>query len=275
MERKHLLQDIKRHRRKLQKLEDYEPRLTQLFKSVNQPLICFNDFKTVVYANPILQNTLDHQTVIGQNIETIFPNLSDTLDEILTTGDETLEEKYWAKTSIRNELFHLHINSLSFLDNIIVLSFQMDTDHEENIQAFQYIKNANSLHEMVDTTDFFSGQSLTVDIDGTGYDASEKMDNRMQLVELMKLCLSFWRKSTGGTRIDLAEKSRVWRISIDDGRLRVRTLDKYLSIKTLPKSPRWRSVLKTAHFILAECTLNEQDRNTLNQLLENVEARLY
>ena len=76
-----------------------------------------------------------------------------------------------------------------------------------------------------------------------------------------------WEISTNSTRLELAEQSGIWRVSIDDGRLRTRSLDRYLSLKSLPKKPRWREVLRTAHFVLAECQLDESAKQILTDKL--------
>ena len=55
------------------------------------------------------------------------------------------------------------------------------------------------------------------------------------------------------SKFDFAEKSGIWRVHLDRSSLQTRTLDKYLTIETLPKNPRWRDVIATAEFVLAEC----------------------
>jgi len=45
-------------------------------------------------------------------------------------------------------------------------------------------------------------------------------------------------KLTGKTIIDLAEKSRIWCVSIDNGRSRARSMNRYLSLDKLPSNPR-------------------------------------
>lgn len=92
------------------------------------------------------------------------------------------------------------------------------------------------------------------------------------LVTAMHDCLAVWEKATNTNKIELADQSKIWKISVDEGRLRTRSLDKYLSLKKLPENPRWRSVVKTCHFILAECQLNKNDRDLLTQRLSNIMA---
>ncbi|MBO7942319.1 hypothetical protein JTP77_041430, partial [Streptomyces sp. S9] len=43
---------------------------------------------------------------------------------------------------------------------------------------------------------------------------------RRALVELMLAVVEAWERSTGQGRLELAEKSRIWRVTVDDGRLR-------------------------------------------------------
>lgn len=93
---------------------------------------------------------------------------------------------------------------------------------------------------------------------------------REALVELLIETVNLWEKATQSDRIELAEKSRIWRVSIDEGRLRTRSLDKYLSIQKIPQNPRWRNVVKTSHYVLAECELLHADRALLEKKLEHV-----
>ncbi|SDE13102.1 PAS fold-containing protein [Aquimonas voraii] len=93
---------------------------------------------------------------------------------------------------------------------------------------------------------------------------------RALLVQLMQLSLDLWERLTRKTRIDLAERSGVWRITIDEGRLRVRAMDRYLSLDTLPEKPRWREVLRTAYFVLAELELTPEQRQQMEGLIESV-----
>ncbi len=97
---------------------------------------------------------------------------------------------------------------------------------------------------------------------------------RRELVELMVYAVELWERVSGRTRIDLAEKSRVWRVTIDEGRLRVRAMERYLSLARLPRQPRWREVLRTAYFVLSECRLDAADRDALRTRAETVQASL-
>jgi tetratricopeptide (TPR) repeat protein len=96
---------------------------------------------------------------------------------------------------------------------------------------------------------------------------SQKADTRQQLVELMLMALQLWEQDSQLGRIELAEQSKVWKVTIDDGRLRVRAMERYLSIEKLPKNPRAHNVTKTCSFVLANCQTDSILRTKLNHQL--------
>lgn len=95
---------------------------------------------------------------------------------------------------------------------------------------------------------------------------------RLALVELMLAVVEAWERSTGRNRIELAERSRIWRINIDDGRLRARAMERYLSLSRLPQNPRWRDVLRLAYYVLGECRLEAAERDDLQHRVDGVLA---
>ena len=107
--------------------------------------------------------------------------------------------------------------------------------------------------------------------DGTAA-AEQRAEFRRQLVELMQLSLQAWERATRRNRIEFAQASGIWRITVDDGRLRVRAMDRYLSMESLPERPRWREVLRTAYYVLAEVPLESTHRRGLEQGVERVLA---
>ncbi len=97
-----------------------------------------------------------------------------------------------------------------------------------------------------------------------------KTQLKSQLVTAMIDAINTWEKSTQLNQIELAEQSKIWTVSIDNGTLRTRSLDKYLSIEKIPQNPRWRNVVKTCHFILSQDQLDAKDRQLLNQHTEDI-----
>lgn len=94
-------------------------------------------------------------------------------------------------------------------------------------------------------------------------DDDSELNYREALVKVMQDCHYYWQKVTGESIIDLAEKSRIWSVSIDNGRLRTRSMNRYLSLDKLPSNPRWRQVARTAYFVLSKVSSDEEARKAL------------
>ncbi len=62
-------------------------------------------------------------------------------------------------------------------------------------------------------------------------------------------------------------------MNIDDGRLRARAMERYLAVAKLPRNPRWRDVLRSAYFVLAQCEgLSAEARAALQSRIDTVLA---
>lgn len=149
--------------------------------------------------------------------------------------------------------------ALSFL--LISLIYRKRKDKQALLASIKSHKEKLLLLESEATSD--------KDIQRDNQNSSDE-DFRQSLVELLVETVNLWEKVTQSDRIELAEKSRIWRVSIDEGRLRTRSLDKYLNIQKIPQNPRWRNVVKTSHYVLAECHLSQADRASLEDKLEQV-----
>ena len=82
---------------------------------------------------------------------------------------------------------------------------------------------------------------LSATIQGDDDEYMEEM-YREALVKVMQDCHFYWQKVTGESIIDLAEKSRIWSVSVDNGRLRTRSMNtsaltSYLQILVGDRSP--------------------------------------
>jgi two-component system sensor histidine kinase ChiS len=104
-----------------------------------------------------------------------------------------------------------------------------------------------------------------------GHSATQD-EYRRELVALMLAAVEAWERATVTSRIELAERSRIWRVSTDDGRLRARVMERYLALSKLPQNPRWRDVLRTAYFVLANAGLDVDLREPLQQRIDSILA---
>jgi hypothetical protein len=93
---------------------------------------------------------------------------------------------------------------------------------------------------------------------------------RENIVDLMILSVQCWEQCTKKNKIELAEESNIWRINVDGGRLRVRSMDRYLGVNKLPKVPRWRDALKTAYFVLDAVNCDLPIKKKLEESLDRV-----
>ena len=105
--------------------------------------------------------------------------------------------------------------------------------------------------------------SIAEYIDGQLPDLGSEGEYRQQLVTLMRSALHTWEVTTQKSKIELAEESNIWAVSIDDGRLRTRTFDRYLRTEQLPKIPRWREVIRTAYYVLSDPSIEPELRASL------------
>jgi len=93
------------------------------------------------------------------------------------------------------------------------------------------------------------------------------------LVKLLECAVTLWQAQTGTGRAELAEKSRLWTVTLDGSARKTRTLDRYLNTDTLPKRPCWGVVVRTARFVL-DHPESETDRGTLRRRIEGFERML-
>ena len=115
-------------------------------------------------------------------------------------------------------------------------------------------------------------RDVFVDSDPAGGPFSHnKASQREQIVDLMNRTLHYWVESTGLSKADLAEASRIWGVYLDgNGWRRTQTLDKYLNIRTLPKKPRISRVLQSAYYVLDKCRKASFHREQILAALEGL-----
>lgn len=90
-------------------------------------------------------------------------------------------------------------------------------------------------------------------------------DHRELVALSMSLAMDLWENHLERSKIEFAEDSGLWRVTNDSGTLKTRTLDKYLSLKTLPKSPRYKIVVQSLEFI-EEQKISDGDKNVMRQV---------
>lgn len=97
---------------------------------------------------------------------------------------------------------------------------------------------------------------------------------RELLVDTMTNALEYWESVTGQSKFAFAEQSGLWRVYLDRSTLQTRTLDKYLRVETLPKTPRWRTVLSSVEYILDHCHRQGPERDHIIALRDKLQKLL-
>ncbi|WP_367988184.1 response regulator [Vibrio sp. NTOU-M3] len=97
---------------------------------------------------------------------------------------------------------------------------------------------------------------------------------REVLVDAMTSALNYWESVTGQSKFAFAEQSGLWRVYLDRSTLQTRTLDKYLRVETLPKTPRWRTVLSSLDYILEHCKEQGPERTHIESLRDKLQHLL-
>jgi len=110
---------------------------------------------------------------------------------------------------------------------------------------------------------------------------------RLKIVKAMNKSLLLWQRIIDkpirpSYKSDFAEKSGLWSVQNDDGILRTRGLDRYLSLKTLPMKPKKHLVAASIRFVLdhwPHCDHfepeHEKEQRNLQVLYESIEASIW
>lgn len=93
---------------------------------------------------------------------------------------------------------------------------------------------------------------------------------REQAVRVMRCAMECWEHDLGKSKLELAEKSKIWPVYIDKSTPTTRTLDKYLHIDSCPKNPRSQRVIDTAEFVLKQS--GKQQTPHQQQLVEALQS---
>ncbi|WP_394127853.1 response regulator [Vibrio hepatarius] len=140
----------------------------------------------------------------------------------------------------------------------------------EALSSFAFEGDKAKLQELKEL-----GGEFTRLADRVASDSKSKQDiMREVLVDAMTSAISYWESVTGQTKFAFAEQSGLWRVYLDRSTLQTRTLDKYLRPETLPKTPRWRTVLSSLDYILEHCNEQSPERSHIEALRDKLQHLL-
>lgn len=230
-----------------QQTEQHNSQLINLLNLLPTPVLLFSQKGVLQFANPACLQHWPRGLLCG----------SDTLADVIGS-------------SHAHALRHKGAHSIS-------LSAELElTAHALPGEGWALLSSRDQQQERLNRLEDSLGQLLHSLRQTEHHPQAEQSDESLRElgVKLARQCLNLWERYTGKSKAELAESSKIWRVYIDGSTVKTRTLDKYLALSSLPKQPRWRSVLRTAAFVQEHCQLNAQDAQALQQLAASVDARL-
>ncbi|MDO6704839.1 response regulator [Photobacterium sp. 1_MG-2023] len=272
------LQQEIQHREAVQAaLLDTQTRLLGLLETTSEAILCVRNDGRIRYANHAagqlflrspeqLERLSIQDILLTQLPEHIEQNrhYSGELtyriqDENLTLATDLIQ---LPEASGLSQMFLFDSQGPSSEERIALLENAVDV-----LSGFAADGDKHSLQQLRALGDEFS--QLADRLDHSQPDKADQL--RELLVEVMKASLHVWESQTGKTKFDLAEESGLWRVYLDRSTLQTRTLDKYLHVETLPKTPRWRTVISTLDFVLARCPKASPEREQMTEMRNRIQ----
>lgn len=275
-----LEQEIERREAVEAGLLEAQSRLLGLLESTQEAILCVRQDGRIRYANSAAGKLL-HRTPEQLERHCIDDFLATHLPEEISTSHHYHGSLLFrcGETMTAFETDVIHLPESAGLQRMLIIDHHGPTTQQriemlenaiEVICGFAADGDRSNLQQLRELGDEFT--HLADKLDGQ---EQEKADTiRALLVETMKATLQYWEETTQKTKFELAEESGLWRVYLDRSTLQTRTLDKYLHQETLPKSPRWRTVLNTIDFVLARCQASSAQRQQLEQMKEQLQQLL-
>ncbi|EKP0302358.1 response regulator [Aeromonas veronii] len=268
VENRLLKQEIE-HRLTLQdRLHQDQQRLLALLGEGADPMIFIDEQGTVLFASRVLARLLgqEPEAMEGQPLnEWLATPLQQQWPDLASEREHNLEFLVAGQKDVLNARA-LPIALGGQAAFALTLSTELRQDENRVMALENALKNLSRQAIIEDEQLLGELSRLGGEFRSLADDLIRQQDDeplRRALVETMQLTLDAWQQGTGKGKIVLAEKSKLWRVYMDRSSPQTRTLDKYLSLDTLPKSPRWKTVVATTEYVLGHCPLNDHQRQQL------------
>ncbi|AJR09910.1 sensory box sensor histidine kinase/response regulator [Photobacterium gaetbulicola Gung47] len=276
-ENQRLAEEIERREQVENSLLETQNRLLGLLESSNEAILCVQGGGRIRYANAAAGKLFNRspEQVERHHIEDILAThlpqdisqshhfhgslmfrIGDSLQSLDTDVINLPEESGLQRMFIFDNQGQTSSHRIEVLENAV-----------EVLSGFAFNRNKESLQKLRHLGDEFC--SLADKLEGNSKSKSDTL--RELLVDIMKATLKHWEESTQKTKFELAEESGLWRVYLDRSTLQTRTLDKYLHLETLPKTPRWRTVLSTIDFVLERSPCSTSAHSELLAMKEQLQ----
>ncbi len=257
-------------------LLDTQDKLLAQLESTPEAIICVNEAHKITFANKSalqLFQRSNEQIKRSQIEEFIAPKYLQ-FDQPHRSIDIDLFVAQ-TKQTIPCDIFTLPLET--GLKGMIIFNPDMDdsTSRVDNLEvaldalaSYAFAGDKSQLEHLKNLGEEFADIVNMIDSDKD----SKQQKMRQLLVDCMSEALDYWESHQGNTKFGFAEQSGLWRVYLDRSTLQTRTLDKYLRIETLPNTPRWRTVLNSLDYILANSHNENAQRAQLIERKEQLQS---
>ena len=246
-------------------LEMMQGRLLSLFHTLEEPILVVDESRIVRLANRATARLLGRSSeelmecpvseVLGKNLPDELAN-EFQLDIIPSTDGVPL------RLAVRGTFFladgeRLLALRLDAIGNppsersVLNLVLQELAKNEEKmIRAKEMIDSAGTEMSISSLSELPHLQEILSQVRELAKAPVDEFDALTFACEIMNDSVSLWIQATGSTKVELAEKSGLWKVHMDqNGWRRAVTMDKYLDLKKIPRLPKWKAILKTAQYV--------------------------
>lgn len=272
-------------------------RLAGMLHAVPEPIVAVNESREVAFCNHVFEGRFGYlvDDLLGRSIDLLFKPAAGPLESWL----HAFEENGAGLSNAGADMELIAADGRSWSGRVVPATLELESERllvlslgeahgaAPNILWIDDLSlNRQRLQQLEETLNGLTPQVLEqhpgfID-DLRAVDRSlERMsreltpelteqEQRKLIVETMKLALDLWAESTQTTKAELARRSCQWAVYVNqDGWERTQTLDRYLSLDTLPLKPRLKKVLHTVDFVLSSAPDNPL-RRRLEAALERL-----
>ena len=241
-----------------------QQRMTRLLDTLEAGLVCVSDTGRITYANQaasvLAGRVIDPGAALLSDLLT--PTIVDAMARAITEeGRVSLDDVPLGRAGspVLLNAFELDADAGGGFALVITPDTAQTRQSSDHL-----VRSVRGVLDTVGPALVEQRAALPRPEDASPMPAPGKEAYRETIVAVMAQSIALWRRVKGGSKIDFAEQSGVWRVNLDRSSLQARTLDKYLLIETLPANPRWRDVVQTAEFVLADVEAQVADNAELS-----------
>lgn len=258
--------ELEIRRQQERELRRTQLRLQGMLDRMPDAVAATNEDGLLIYGNQTFFTTYGLKaTLVNKPITNLFPDMQDHSPYTGSHG-ETITR---SELDMGDELLWLYLVSWPGRDSEatnaqdLVNNLRLQRQRLQKIALQLALPEHTSIAQELDRM----GSSLTASPLVTNNDRNTH--KRQLAPPLLKDSLSYWQELTGKDKFAFAQESRLWNVEISpDGWTRTRTLDKYLSVETLPRHPRWNQVIESVEYVLSESDRELPQRQSLLERLE-------